>query len=60
MQNQLLSIKETADLLKTKESTVRTWIRRKEIPESLIFRVGATVRIRLNQLNDWINGNGCV
>lgn len=57
MENQLLSIKEVADLLKTKENTVRTWIRRKEIPEKLVFRVGSTVRIRLKQFNEWICGD---
>ena len=53
---QLLSIKETAERLSTKESTVRTWINRGQIPETIVFRIGNTVRIREEKFNRWING----
>lgn len=56
----LLSTKEVAELLQSKESTVRTWIRRGQIPASLIFRIGATVRIREDKFNNWINGDECI
>lgn len=57
---ELLSIKETADLLKTKESTIRTWINRGQIPPELVFRIGNTVRIRLEKFNKWVNGDECI
>lgn len=57
---QLLSIKEVADKLCTKESTVRTWINRGQIPPCLIFRIGNTVRVREEKFNKWINGDECI
>ncbi len=57
---QLISIKETANLLQTKESTVRTWINRKQIPPELVFRIGNTVRIRLDKFNKWVSGDECI
>lgn len=45
MNSGLLSIKEVAELLQSKESTVRTWIKRGQIPSHLIFKIGATVSI---------------
>ena len=57
---QLLSIKEVADLLRTKESTVRTWMNRKQIPAECIFRCGNLVRIRQDKFRKWINGDECV
>lgn len=57
---QLLSIREAANMLQTKESTVRTWIRREQIPPVCVFRVGNTVRIRLEKFNMWINGDECL
>ncbi len=57
---QLISIKETANLLQTKESTVRTWINRGQIPPELIFRIGNTVRIRLEKFDKWVNGDECI
>ena len=55
MTSKLLSIKEVADLLQTKDSTVRTWINRGKIPPSLIFKIGSLVRIREEKFNKWIN-----
>ena len=52
----LLSIREVADKLATKESTVRTWINRGQIPEEIVFRIGNTVRIREEKFNRWVNG----
>lgn len=60
MNSGLLSIKEVAELLQSKESTVRTWIKRGQIPSHLIFKIGATVRIREEKFNNWINGNECL
>lgn len=57
---QLLSIKEVADKLCTKESTVRTWIKRKQIPADLIFKIGNTVRVREEKFNRWVNGDECI
>ena len=57
---QLISIKETANLLQTKESTVRTWINRGQIPPELVFRIGNTVRIRLDKFDKWVSGDECI
>ncbi len=57
---QLISIKEAANLLQTKESTVRTWINRGQIPSELIFRIGNTVRIRLDKFDRWVSGDECI
>ena len=57
---ELLSIEETADLLKAKESTVRTWINRKQIPTAVIFKVGHTTRIIKDKLIEWVYQNGCL
>ena len=60
MTSKLLSIKEVAELLQAKESTVRTWINRGQIPPSLIFKIGGAVRIREEKFNNWVNGDECL
>jgi excisionase family DNA binding protein len=52
---ELLSIRETADLMGAKESTVRTWINRKQIPPVIVFRIGNTVRIKKDKLEKWVS-----
>ena len=52
----LLTIEETAEIFKTKPSTVRSWIRRKDLPQNLIFKVGGIVRIRKQLLEKFIAG----
>lgn len=52
---ELLSIKETGEIMGAKESTVRTWINRKQIPPIVVFRIGNTVRIKKDKLEKWIN-----
>ena len=55
---ELLSIKESAEILSVKESTFRTWINRKQIPDSVVFRIGNTVRIIKPKFESWIeNGS---
>jgi excisionase family DNA binding protein len=55
---ELLSIKDAASILCVKESTFRTWINRKQIPNSVIFRIGNTVRIIKPMFENWImNGS---
>lgn len=52
----LLTLKETAAIFKTKESTVRSWIRRKDLPQNLILKIGGIVRIRKPLLEKFIGG----
>lgn len=52
----LLTIKEASVIFKTKESTVRSWIRRKEMPPQLIMKIGGIVRIRKSLLEKFISG----
>lgn len=52
---ELLLIKDAAQLLQVKESTFRTWVNRGQIPTSVVFRCGNTVRIRKDKFIEWIN-----
>ena len=52
----LLTIEETAEIFKTKPSTIRSWIRRKDLPQNLIFKVGGIVRVRKQLLDKFIAG----
>ena len=55
MDLQLLTIRQVSELLAVKESTIRTWINRKIIPDEVIIRLGNTVRFRENKLGAWLN-----
>lgn len=55
MDLQLLTIRQVSELLAVKESTIRTWINRKIFPDSVIIRLGNTVRFRENKLGEWLN-----
>lgn len=57
MSLQLLTIKDAANLLQVKERTFRTWMQRGQIPESIIFGIGANKRIRLKKFEEWVNGD---
>lgn len=50
----LLSIKEFSGKLKKPESTIRTWIRRGDIPKDIIKKIGSTVFIREERFNEWV------
>lgn len=52
---ELITIKEAANVFKVKPSTFRTWIYRKQIPESTYKKVGATIRIKTKQFGLFIN-----
>lgn len=52
----LLTIKEASAIFKTKESTLRSWIRRKEMPPQLIMKIDGIVRIRKHLLEKFIAG----
>ena len=56
---ELLLIKDAASILGVKESTFRTWINRKQIPDSCIFRIGNTVRIKKTKFSNWVE-NGSI
>lgn len=55
MELKLLTIKQVSELLAVKESTVRTWINRKQFPDNTIVRIGNTVRFRECKLVEWLN-----
>lgn len=52
---ELMTIEETANFFSVKPHTIRNWIRRGELPKEAIFKIGATVRIRKNKLEDFIS-----
>ncbi len=51
LDDQLLTVAEAADYLSMSESTVRRYLRRREIEQ---IRVGRTVRIRRSVLESWL------
>jgi excisionase family DNA binding protein len=51
---ELMTVEEVASYFNVKPHTVRNWMRRGEIPKEAIFKIGATVRIKKNQLQDFI------
>ena len=52
----LLTVEQVAEIFQTKPSTIRSWIRRKDLPQNLIFKVGGIVRIRKPLLDKLIAG----
>ena len=51
----LISLKKFAELLDKPESTIRTWKDRGELPAFLFKKVGGTVFVRENRIQDWID-----
>jgi len=56
MDNELLTVGQVAKLFDVKPHTVRNWMRRGQLPKDAIFKIGATVRIKKDQLNNFIFG----
>lgn len=59
LQMELITIEEVAKMFNVKPHTVRNWIRREQIPRNAIFKIGATVRIKRNELEDFIFKVAC-
>lgn len=53
---ELLTIEETLPYFKVKSQTFFTWIKRGKLPKGLVVKIGATVRIRKNVLEKYLNG----
>ncbi len=51
-----LTVKETLPFFEVTEDTFRTWEKRKQLPEKLVERIGHTIRIRRNILQQYLNG----
>ena len=51
----LITIAEAAEKLKVAESTLRTWKRRKEIPEECFKTIGTRVYIRKEKFKSFID-----
>lgn len=51
-----LTISEVLPFFGVKEDTFRTWEKRKQLPERLVERIGHTIRIRRNILEQYLNG----
>ena len=49
-----MTINQVANYFDVKPHTIRNWMRRGEIPKEAIFKIGATVRIKKNQLENFI------
>ncbi len=50
----LMKLKDFAKSINTPESTVRTWKRRKEIPENCFKVIGTTVFVRVKEIQAFI------
>ncbi len=57
---ELLTVDEAAKVFRVQSSTLRTWIYRKQVPSTILFRIGNTVRVRKKQLDEFINSEGSV
>ena len=55
---ELLTVDEAAKVFRVQSSTLRTWIYRKQVPSTILFRIGNTVRVRKKQLDEFINSEG--
>ena len=55
MELKLLTARQVSELFAVNESTIRTWIRRKQFPNDCILHLGNTVRFRANKLEEWLN-----
>lgn len=53
---EFLTVEEALPYFKVKAQTFFTWIRRGKLPEGLVVKIGATVRVRKNILEKFLNG----
>lgn len=53
----LMCIKDFSKELGKPESTVRTWIRRGEIPSTVLKKIGSTVFIKVDKFQSWIDSD---
>ena len=53
----LITIKEFSKELGKPESTVRTWIRRGELPSSVLRKIGSTMFIKTDEFQNWLDNN---
>ena len=51
---ELLTFKEFCKVLKANPNTVKTWKRRKDLPEKIFFKIGGTLYILKNEFEKWI------
>lgn len=51
----LISLEEFAKRLNTPTSTIRTWKQRGELPSFLFKKVGGTVFVRENRIQEWVD-----
>ena len=58
MEKELLTVEQVAKLFGVTPHTVRNWMRRGQLPKDAVFKIGATVRIKKDQLNNFIFGLG--
>lgn len=53
----LIPIKEFAAQLKKPVSTIKTWRRRKELPEYLFKKVGTEIYVRVERIKEWVDSD---
>ena len=53
----LISLEEFAKQLNTPTSTIRTWKQRGELPSFLFKKVGGTVFVRENRIQEWVDSD---
>ena len=50
----LIDIHQVSEMLKVKESTIRSWVFQRKIP---CVRAGRLVRFRMSEIEQWLNQN---
>jgi len=53
----LMTIKDFAKELNKPESTIRTWIRRGDLPPSLFKPIGGTIFVRVEKFKEFIDSD---
>ena len=50
-----MTIEEVAKMFEVKPHTVRNWLRKKQLPKEAVLKIGATVRIKKKELENFIS-----
>lgn len=51
----IIKLKDFAKKIGIPESTVRTWRRRKDIPEECFKVIGSTVFVKVKEMQEWLD-----
>ncbi len=52
---ELITFKEFCKMLNANPNTVKTWRRRKNLPEKLFFKIGGSLYVRKDSFERWVD-----